>query len=144
MGTIGKVCLIITMLLLIAAVAPIPMPYGGWAPGLLVIHNNWSSKLYDGEVAVTKAQEANLLARQEYREKEADMEALRFGWDRTWNVASAAVGSAPWMARDQQGRLNLFPGRPDNDPNTVDNVVVLETNTQVNIGNAVDQARAIG
>lgn len=138
MGTIGKVCLIITLLLLMAAVTPIPLPYGGWGPGLLVIQNNWSEKLYTGKEAVLNAQEANVLAQQEYSDKVKEMEVLQFGWDRSWNVGGAQDGSKPFISFDPRNNtIGLFPGQADNDPNTVDNVVDLATNTQVQIPNAV-------
>ena len=136
MGTIGKVCLIITILLLMAAVTPIPLPYGGWGPGLLVIHNGWSEQLYAGEESVVKAQTANLEARQEYAAKVKEMEALQFGWDRTWNVSGAQVGGKPFIAVNGN-RVALYPGSADNDPDTIDDVVNLITNKQVQIPNAV-------
>ena len=86
MSTVGKVCLCLTVLLLLVALAPIPGEYGGWAPKLLVFHNGWSQKIRDAKIATQKAQSDRNLAIQELRKASTDLDNLMIGWDRYWTV----------------------------------------------------------
>lgn len=86
MSTVGKICLVLTLLLLIVAIAPIPSPYGGWLPRLLVIHSEWSQKIRDGKEDVRNKKTAEAKARQELMEASAELEALKIGWDKVWNI----------------------------------------------------------
>jgi hypothetical protein len=86
MSTLGKICLSLTLLLLLLAMAPIPGIYGGWAPKLLVFHNQWSEKLRDAKAGAIAATEARATARQELSKASTDIENLVTGWDRYWNI----------------------------------------------------------
>ncbi|MEZ6122929.1 MAG: hypothetical protein R3C49_07105 [Planctomycetaceae bacterium] len=109
MSTLGRVCLVLTLLLMVIAVAPIPAPYGGWVPRLLVVHNQWAEKLRD---AKKKAQDAVLAERNATMERDkalTDLESQILGWDRYWNVPARGQdtdANAPSIAK-QNGRLIL-------------------------------------
>ncbi len=86
MSTLGKICLSLTILLLLLAMAPIPGKYGGWIPRLLVFHNQWSEKLRDAKAGAGAAIEAQATARQELSQASTDLENQVTGWDRYWNI----------------------------------------------------------
>ncbi|HIK94488.1 MAG TPA: hypothetical protein EYG03_21290, partial [Planctomycetes bacterium] len=86
MSTLGKICLSLTILLLLLAMAPIPGKYGGWIPRLLVFHNQWSEKLRDAKAGAGAAIEAQATARQELSKASTDIENQVTGWDRYWNI----------------------------------------------------------
>ena len=86
MSTLGKICLSLTTLLLLLAMAPIPGKFGGWTPKLLVFHNQWSEKLRDAKAGAAKAIEDRAVARQELSKASTDLENQVTGWDRYWNI----------------------------------------------------------
>jgi hypothetical protein len=85
MSTLGKICLSLTLLLLLLAMAPIPGKFGGWTPKLLVFHNKWSEKLRDAKDGANKAIVRRTDARQKLTMASTDLENLVTGWDRYWN-----------------------------------------------------------
>lgn len=95
MSTLGKVCLVLTLILLLLAVAPIPGIYGGWAPKLLLIHNQWSLKLRDSKQKAADAVASNREAHQEFNKAMADVSGLTIGWDKFWNVPVRSPESTP-------------------------------------------------
>lgn len=110
MSTLGKVCLVLTTLLLLLAMVPIPGPYGGWSPKLLVIHNEWSEKFRDARQKTADALEANSLARQELSKATADIDGLNVGWDNFWTVPARGPNNpadAPQVNVLPDGRLQL-------------------------------------
>ena len=86
MSTLGKVCLVLTLLLLLLAVLPIPGVWGGWTPKLLVLHSQWAEKFRDGKDKAIEAELSHDKARQEESKAEADVESLMIGWDRVWTI----------------------------------------------------------
>jgi hypothetical protein len=80
----GKVFLTLTILLLLWTFAPIPSPWGGWAPTLLVIQNEWALKLRDAKAKNLKDVEAHNNAKIELQEAKAELARLQLGWDRVW------------------------------------------------------------
>lgn len=90
MSGTGKFCLVVTLLLMLMSVLPIPAPWGGWIPQLLVIHNEWSVQLRDAKADVQSKQETELAARMELNKASAEIDALTIGWDRVWHVAGNA------------------------------------------------------
>ncbi len=102
MSTLGKICLSLTVLLLLLALAPIPGKFGGWTPKLLIFHNQWSEKLRDAKLDAAKSIEAQAAARQELAMAATDLENQVTGWDRYWNIPpnSGAI-------RAQNGLLGL-------------------------------------
>lgn len=108
MSTVGKVCLIITLLLLLVAFLPIPGPYGGWTPKLLVVHSEWSEKFRDAKQKTLDAQRSHDLARQELSKATADVDGLTIGWGQFWNIPERgpnAPQNAPQINIDNAGRL---------------------------------------
>lgn len=109
MSTLGKICLVLTLLLLLLAVLPVPGVWGGWTPKLLVLHNAWSEKFRDGKSKAIDAQLSHDQARIELSKATADIENLVVGWDQYWvipargpeNPADAATISK------NNGRLQL-------------------------------------
>lgn len=102
MSTLGKVCLVTTLLLMLMAMAPIPAPWGGWTPRLLVIHNQWSEKLREAKQKAEAASLANQTARQELYVATADLKGVTLGWDRYWTIPArdqAADAQAPTITR---------------------------------------------
>jgi len=95
MSTLGKVCLVLTLLLLLVAMAPIPGKYGGWTPKLLVFHNQWSEKLRDAKKKAQDAVEAKRLAMQEFNKAKTDIEGLTLGWDRYWHIPVRGQQAGP-------------------------------------------------
>lgn len=131
MSTLGKVCLVLTTLLLLLAMVPIPGPYGGWTPKLLVIHNEWSEKFRDSRSKTNAAIEAHSVARQELSKATADIEGLNVGWDRFWVVPARGPNNpqnAPQVNVLPDGRLQLvnlgtdqgLKPRPFKDENNID------------------------
>lgn len=109
MSTAGKICLVLTLLLLLVALLPISGPYAGWAPELLVIHNQWSEKLRDARESVRKADETETTNRQELRKAAAEHDALKIGWDRMWQIPARGPNlpqDAPTIA-NRNGQLIL-------------------------------------
>lgn len=109
MSTVGKVCLVITLLLLLLAMAPIPGPYGGWIPKVLVFHNEWSAKLRDAKEKTKAAVASNRQARHDFNKAMADVSGLTIGWDKFWNVPARtqnAPAGTPTVAK-QNGILIL-------------------------------------
>lgn len=109
MSTFGKVCLVLTMILLLMAIAPIPGKYGGWATQLLVVHNQWSIKLRDSKLDAGAAIKSNREAHQEFNKAMADVSGLTIGWDKFWNVpvrSPQAAAGTPTVAK-QGNRLIL-------------------------------------
>ncbi len=109
MSTVGKICLVLTLLLLIVAIAPIPSPYGGWLPRLLVVHSEWSQKIRDAKEDVRKKLGEEAKARQELMQAAADLEALKIGWDKTWHIPARGPNvppTAPSIA-NRNGQLIL-------------------------------------
>ncbi len=109
MSTLGKVCLVLTLILLLLAVAPIPGIYGGWAPKLLLVHNQWSLKLRDSKQKAVDAVTSNREAHQEFNKAMADVAGLTIGWDKFWNVpvrSPEATTETPTVAK-QGNRLIL-------------------------------------
>ena len=104
MSTWGKVCLVLTLLLLLMTVAPIPSPWGGWAPTLLVIHNQWSVKLRDAKEKNLKDVATYHDAEMELRDAAAELARVQMGWDRVWEfrngegnlAASRSARTASW------------------------------------------------
>ncbi len=86
MSTLGKICLSLTILLLLLALAPIPGKFGGWTPKLLVFHNQWSEKLRDAKADAADGIEKRAAARQELSLASTDLENQVTGWDRYWNI----------------------------------------------------------
>ncbi|MEQ9409931.1 MAG: hypothetical protein RIK87_19500 [Fuerstiella sp.] len=109
MGTAGKFCLVVTLLLLLLAMVPIPGPWGGWTPKLLVIHNEWSQKIRDGKEDVQKKREAEIKARQELMKAAAELEALQIGWDKSWEIPARGpnVPQAAPTISNRNGELVL-------------------------------------
>lgn len=108
MSTVGKVCLVITLLLLLVAFLPIPGPYGGWTPKLLVIHSQWSEKFRDARQKTLDAQRSHDLARQELSKATADVDSLTIGWAQFWNIPARGPNNppnAPQINIDNNGRL---------------------------------------
>ena len=95
MSTLGKVCLVLTLILLLLAMAPIPGKFGGWAPKLLVINNQWAAKLRDSKEKARDAAKSNREARQEFNKAMADVSGLTIGWDKFWNVPVRSPDSTP-------------------------------------------------
>lgn len=109
MSTLGKVCLVLTLILLLLAIAPIPGIYGGWAPKLLLLHNQWSTKLRDSKQKTLDAVTSNREAHQEFNKAMADVSGLTIGWDKFWNVPARspdATAETPTVAK-QGNRLIL-------------------------------------
>lgn len=86
MSTLGKVCLCLTLLLLLLAIAPIPGQYGGWAPKLLVFHNQWSEKLRAGKASAEKASKSHFESEVDLRSAQVDYENTVRGWDQVWTI----------------------------------------------------------
>lgn len=110
MSTLGKVCLVLTLLLLLVAVLPIPGVWGGWTPKLLVLHNQWSEKLRDARKKAGDAMLSHDQARLELRKATTDLESLMIGWDRFWIVPARGPNNppaAPTIAKSNDGRLQL-------------------------------------
>lgn len=108
MSGTGKFCLVVTLLLLLLAMLPIPSPYGGWTPQVLLIHNKWSEKLRDAKADLQTKQREHAEARQELMKAAADIDATAIGWDRVWHVAGGQ--NAPQAPRVQvlpNGNLRL-------------------------------------
>ena len=103
MSTLGKICLSLTLLLLLLAMAPIPGKFGGWTPKLLVFHNQWSEKLRDSKADALVAIESRAIARQELTKASTDLENLVTGWDRSWNIPQNSGA----IAKDQNGQLSI-------------------------------------
>lgn len=104
MSTLGKVCLVLTTLLLLLAMVPIPGPYGGWSPKLLIIHNEWSEKFRDAREKTSAAIRANSVARQELSKATADIEGLNVGWDQFWQVSARGPNNGP-----NSPQVNVMP-----------------------------------
>jgi len=102
MSTLGKICLSLTLLLLLLAMAPIPGKFGGWTPKLLVFHNQWSEKLRDSKAEALAAIESRATARQELTKASTDLENLVTGWDRYWNIPQNSGAIAT-----QNGQLRI-------------------------------------
>ncbi len=111
MSTLGKVCLVLTLLLLLIAMLPIPGVWGGWTPKLLVLHSQWSEKFRDSRKKAVDAQLSYDLARQERDKASADVESLTVGWDKFWVIEARGPetpGSAATIAKDNvNGKLLL-------------------------------------
>lgn len=110
MSTVGKVCLVITILLLLVAFLPIPGPYGGWTPKLLVIHSQWSEKFRDAKQATQDAMTSHDLARQELSKATADIDGQNVGWGRFWTIPARGPNNppnAPQINVMNDGRLRL-------------------------------------
>lgn len=110
MSTVGKVCLVITILLLLVAFLPIPGPWGGWTPKLLVIHNQWSEKFRDAKQKTQDAMRSHDLARQELSKATADIEGQTVGWGRFWTIPARGPNNAPdapQISVMNDGRLRL-------------------------------------
>ncbi len=109
MSTLGKVCLVLTLLLLLLAVLPIPGVWGGWTPKLLVMHNAWSESFRDGKQKAIDAELSNNQARIELAKATADIESLVVGWDRYWIIPARGPENptdAPTISKNN-GRLQL-------------------------------------
>jgi len=109
MSTLGKVCLVLTLLLMLLAMAPLPSPWGGWTPRLLLIHNQWSEKLRDSKQKANDAILANRAAKQELYLATANVKGVTLGWDRYWTIPARgqqADPTTPTIAK-QNGHLFL-------------------------------------
>lgn len=95
MSTAGKVCLVITVLLLLMAFLPIPSPWGGWTPKLLILHNQWSEKFRDSKQKANDAQQSFHDAKLELAKATTDINSLTVGWGRFWVVPERAQASNP-------------------------------------------------
>lgn len=116
MSTVGKVCLVLTLLLLLLVLAPIPGKFGGWAPKALLFHNQWSTKLRDTKQKTLDSVASNREARQEFNKAMADVAGLTIGWDKFWNVPARspqAPAGTPTVAK-KNGFLTLFNIGSDN------------------------------
>lgn len=94
MSTVGKICLVLTLLLLLVAFLPIPSPWGGWTPRLLVIHNEWSTKIRDAKEDIRKKRTEELAARLDLMKAANELEALAIGWDKVWRVQPGQIRRA--------------------------------------------------
>lgn len=95
MSTLGKVCLCLTLLLLLVALAPIPGQYGGWAPKLLVFHNQWSDELRNAKEAAEKASTSYTEAELALRSAKVDYENAARGWDQVWTIPARGPNVPP-------------------------------------------------
>lgn len=112
MSTVGKFCLIVTLLLLLVAMAPIPLPWGGWTPRVLQIHSGWSEKLRSAKEDVVKNQAAEVKARHELMLAAGELDALKVGWDKVWDIPAPGPNipqGAPAIGkqRGQNGQAQL-------------------------------------
>jgi hypothetical protein len=103
MSTLGKICLSLTLLLLLLAMAPIPGKYGGWTPKLLVFHNQWSEQLRDAKKGAVDSIEARATARQELTKVSTDLDSLVIGWDRSWDIPQNSGA----ITKPQNGKLRF-------------------------------------
>ena len=111
MSTLGKVCLVITLLLLLVAIAPIPGPWGGWTPKLLVFHNQWSEKLRDAKAKGPGCDHSKpRAAKQELYKAMADVNGLTLGWDRFWIVPARAQNAAQGTPTVEKSPPGQRPG----------------------------------
>ncbi|MEZ6130396.1 MAG: hypothetical protein R3C59_17060 [Planctomycetaceae bacterium] len=108
MSTLGKVCLVLTLLLMLLAMAPIPSPWGGWTPRLLVIHNQWSEKLRDAKKKAGDAILAHRQARQELELVTANVKGVTLGWDRYWTVPARGQNADPTTPTIARQNDHLF------------------------------------
>lgn len=108
MSGTGKFCLVVTLLLLLMAMVPIPSPYGGWTPKLLLVHNQWGEALREAKADVQNKQAEESLARQELQKAAAEIDALAIGWDRVWHVPAGGGNNAPRVQVLNNGNLRLF------------------------------------
>ncbi len=109
MSTLGKICLVLTLLLLLLAMAPLPGKFGGWSPKALVIHNQWSTKLRAEKQKTLDAINSRREAQREFNKVMADISGLTIGWDKFWNVpprGPQAAADTPTVAK-QNGVLIL-------------------------------------
>lgn len=106
MSTSGKVCLVLTILLLIVACIPVSTPYAGWVPQLLVLHGQWSQKFRDSRQTVISDTETHAKARRDREAATADLESATYGWDQFWDVPAKSPNlpaDAPRINRTNQG-----------------------------------------
>lgn len=107
MSTIGKVCLSIALLLWLLILTPIPGVWGGWAPKLLVAHNEWAAEIRAARQATEDVIGREAKARDELNKAITDVQAVTFGWDKFWNVPARGQGdpTAPRITKQPNGRL---------------------------------------
>ncbi|MCA9048367.1 MAG: hypothetical protein KDA89_06545 [Planctomycetaceae bacterium] len=108
MSTLGKVCLCLTMFLLLLAMAPIPGKFGGWAPKLLVVHNKWNETLRDSRSKAAAAIQSEREAGLEFASANADLISVNTGWGIVWTVPPRAPNNAPdtpSLEKQADGRL---------------------------------------
>lgn len=110
MSTTGKVCLSIALLLWLLVLAPIPGIWGGWAPKLLLAHNEWASELRSAKLATEAAIADESSARIQLNQAITDVQAVTFGWDKFWTIPARGQGdpSAPTISKKQGGRLEVM------------------------------------
>ena len=119
MNTIGKVCLCLALLLLVITMAPIPGKFGGWAPKLLVMHNQWSEKLRDSKQSVQKTQLSYSTSMQDLRKASTDLDNLMLGWGRQWDIPARTPelpDSAPRIGKQANAQLALHNIGAGSDP----------------------------
>lgn len=109
MSTAGKVCLSIALILWLLVLAPIPGIWGGWAPKLLLAHNEWAAELRSNKQATEDAIERESIARRELNQAITDVQAVTFGWDKFWTIPARGQGdpAAPTIAKRPGGRLEV-------------------------------------
>lgn len=109
MSTTGKVCLSIALVLWLLLLAPIPGVWGGWAPKLLLAHNEWASELRSAKLATEEVSQRESNARRELNKAITDVQAVTFGWDKFWTIPARGQGdqSAPTISKQQGGRLTV-------------------------------------
>ena len=107
MSITGKICLSIALILWLMLLAPIPGVWGGWAPKLLLAHNEWATELRSAKLKTEKSIQQQVTARRELNKAIYDVKAITFGWDKFWTVPARGQGdaSAPTIAKQQGGRL---------------------------------------
>lgn len=108
MSNWGKTFLVLTILAFLVALLPIPGM--GYAPRLLVVHNQWSRQFRDSGDAVRAAIAARDAAEVDLHSFSADVESITYGWGRLWRIPARgpnAAQGAPTIQITPQGALNL-------------------------------------
>lgn len=107
MSTTGKVCLSIAFILWLLLLAPIPGVWGGWAPKLLLAHNEWAAELRTAKAATEAVIKTEANARQSLNAAITDVQAVTFGWDKFWTVPARGQGdqTSPTITKQPGGRL---------------------------------------
>lgn len=109
MSTIGKICLSIALLLWLLLLTPIPGVWGGWAPKLLIAHNEWADEIRTAKAATEEVIQREANARGELNKAITDVQAATLGWDRFWNVPARGQGdaNAPRITKQPNGQLTV-------------------------------------